>query len=225
MLDSNSFKVTVKLAEGFTSVTPEPEVQLAFQGVGSHSLTPWVVKPGQRFHYKLPALVDPDEVEVSLGVDRQGSQLANCDCYEYRGGSHRLSLKLPSDWPEDAASETLLVFLSHGTESSIYHVPVTVVFSRARISRTQGPSVRASKATREILSSVWADSPDFTELEGEIDLSGSARREVDPAQCLPIYAKTDSAGHINLMFNHPIALKVDKEDLMAEVLNSGAIQV
>ena len=83
MLDSNSFKVTVKLAEGFTSVTPEPEVQLAFQGVGSHSLTPWVVKPGQRFHYKLPALVDPDEVEVSLGVDRQGSQLANCDCYEY----------------------------------------------------------------------------------------------------------------------------------------------
>ena len=30
VLDSISFKVTVKLAEVFTSVTPEPEVQLAF---------------------------------------------------------------------------------------------------------------------------------------------------------------------------------------------------
>ena len=117
------------------------------------------------------------------------------------------------------------MFLSHGTESSIYHVPVTIALTDGRISATQGAGLVPSSATRQVLTSVWADSPDYTEIENEIDLSGSALREVDPSQCLPIFAKTDSAGHINLMFNHPIAFKVDQEDLMAEVLGSGAIQV
>lgn len=49
-------------------------------------------------------------------------------------------------------------------------------------------------------------------------------REVSPGKCLPIYAKTDSEGNINLAFNHPIVFKIDKDDLMAEVMASGAIQ-
>ena len=75
--------------------------------------------------------------------------------------------------------------------------------------------------TRNIQQSVWAD--ESTQTEGEIDLSGSAVREVDPRKCLPVYAKTDSNGHINMMFNHQIEFKLDKEDLMVEITTSGAI--
>jgi hypothetical protein len=38
-----------------------------------------------------------------------------------------------------------------------------------------------------------------------------------------MFAKTDSAGHINLLFNYPIEFKIDKEDVMLELVTSGAV--
>lgn len=61
------------------------------------------------------------------------------------------------------------------------------------------------------------------EAKNEIDLSNS-RRIVDSNTCVPIYAKTNSNGKIELAFNHQLELLVQGDEL-EDMLESGVIQV
>ena len=207
----------------FTSVIPEEEVQLEFSGIGSSTLSPWIVQTSQRYTYKLPALVDPDHTEITVGYIDDDSELAKCNCYKYYASSHSILMTIPDDWPESIESDTLMVVLSHEKDTKTYQIPVRVIFNVIGINSKQELLVNPDETNQNIQQSVWADNSEYSQIEGEIDLSGSSVREVDPGLCLPMFAKTDSAGHINLLFNYPIEFKIDKEDVMLELVTSGAV--
>ena len=60
----------------------EPEKELRFEGVGGSSLPPWVVRAGDSFSYKLPKLVDSEEVGIDIESTGSNSLLTDCDCFE-----------------------------------------------------------------------------------------------------------------------------------------------
>ena len=118
-------------------------------------------------------------IRVSTGVERVDSELSKCKCYEYHERSHQLRISLPKDWSEDFASETLLVILSHGSETTIYKIPVIVIFEKVSISTIQGPEIQTYAPVELVEQSIWSDTPDFTELIEEIDMNESPKVDID----------------------------------------------
>ena len=51
-------------------------------------------------------------------------------------------MEVPEDWPEDVTSETLLVYISHGTDSKIYQIQISIVFDDTKIQRNQGSGIK-----------------------------------------------------------------------------------
>ena len=101
---------------------------MRFDGVGGSSLPPWVVRVGETFNYKLPKLIDSEDVDVDLETTGSKSLLTDCDCYGLDKAGQEVELTLPDNWPSAVTSEVLLVYLSHGSESRIYSIPITITF-------------------------------------------------------------------------------------------------
>ena len=73
ILDRNSFTVNIELISEFSSIEVEPEVELGFKGIGGSFLPPWIVKPGEKFRYVMPALIDDANIDISVKAARPDS--------------------------------------------------------------------------------------------------------------------------------------------------------
>ena len=119
----------------------------------------------------------------------------------------------------------LMVELTREDDVEVYYIPIVVEFGRSRINKMQGPGVRKNKSLKSLSSSIWVGDPYFEEIDHEVDLSSPLDIAPNPNTCVPIYARTSSNGLVDIMFNHPIDLLVNEDDLMIEILESGAIEV
>ena len=119
----------------------------------------------------------------------------------------------------------LMVVLTHGDDSRAYHIPITVLFDKSRINRVQGFGVIPNNQLQTIQQSIWVGDPQFKVFDEELYLSSTTAKVPNPNTCVPMYARCDPDGLIVVVFNHPIDLLVGEDDLMFEVLDSGAIQL
>ena len=69
---------------------------------------------------------------------------------------------------------------------------------------------------------MWLDEPDLNDEGSDLEFYFP----VDETKCLPLYARTNSAGQISVVFNHPIEFTYADTDFAADaIVTSGGIQV
>ena len=99
-----------------------------------------------------------------------------------------------------------------------------VIFEETLVNEIQETYIKqADVAAQIITTSIWSDTPEFTEFVDEIDFSETASIDIDPLKCLPVFAVSDSSGNIQIIFNHDIAFEIDKDQILDEITASGAI--
>ena len=148
ILDSNYFTATVEVVTEFSSIEPEAKVELGYKGIGGVFLPPWIVEPGSRFKYKLPSLINDDNVDVEVEAARLDSRLEDCDCFFFRRNRNEITLDVPEDWLlDDENAETFAIHLSHEDEHKIFYVPVLIILdpNDTRVSWKQGPGINVNK--------------------------------------------------------------------------------
>ena len=105
-MDTNYFIVNIELVAEFSSIQPEPKIELGFKGIGGAYLPPLTVKPGNRYRYRLPSLIDDTNIDVSVNAARPGSKLADCGCFELKRQNSEIRFDVPEDWLNDDDTAT-----------------------------------------------------------------------------------------------------------------------
>ena len=69
---------------------------------------------------------------------------------------------------------------------------------------------------------MWLDEPDLIDDNAGVEFLFPE----DESKCLPLFARTNNAGQVTVIFNHPISFKYDDDDFLISMIKaSGAIQV
>ena len=61
-------------------------------------MPPWIVKPGEKFRYVMPALIDDEDIDISVKAARPDSKLVNCRCFIFTREKYEILLDVPEDW-------------------------------------------------------------------------------------------------------------------------------
>ena len=150
--------------------------------------------------------------------------LDDCGCLDYFSIENIIQIILPSNWDASITEDSLFVTLSKEENEKTYRIPL-IIQPTEFVVIEQG-LFEGEQTTIELIDSyVWSDKPEFREEKAEIVLSDTIMDTIDNNLCLPMFARTNAVGEIQMVFNHPIAFKYEDAELVSAIIQSGTMQV